>query len=92
MDPELEAAARAAGVGRGKRHVFLCADRENPKCSDADRALEMLRGQADVLVEIDQAMTRAPGVGFVASGVGSGGAFRLDDPLETQQHRHKQAG
>ncbi len=27
------------GVPVARRHVFLCADRENPKCADADRAL-----------------------------------------------------
>lgn len=27
------------GVAVARRHVFLCADRENPKCSDADRAI-----------------------------------------------------
>lgn len=31
-DAELEAAARAAGVGRGERHIFLCADASKPKC------------------------------------------------------------
>ena len=34
MDAELEAAARAAGVGRGEKHVFLCADASKPKCCD----------------------------------------------------------
>jgi (2Fe-2S) ferredoxin len=34
IDAELEAAARAAGVGRGERHVFLCADASKPKCCD----------------------------------------------------------
>jgi (2Fe-2S) ferredoxin len=28
------------GIAVARRHIFLCADRENPKCSDADRALE----------------------------------------------------
>lgn len=27
------------GLAAARRHVFLCADRENPKCSDAERAL-----------------------------------------------------
>ena len=31
-DAELEAAARAAGVGRGERHIILCADASKPKC------------------------------------------------------------
>ncbi len=29
-----------AGIAVARRHVFLCADRENPKCADADRALQ----------------------------------------------------
>jgi len=33
-DAELEAAARAAGVGRGEKHIFLCADASKPKCCD----------------------------------------------------------
>ena len=27
------------GLASARRHVFLCADRENPKCADAERAL-----------------------------------------------------
>jgi (2Fe-2S) ferredoxin len=27
------------GVDVARRHVFLCADRENPKCADAERAM-----------------------------------------------------
>jgi len=34
MDTELELAARAAGVGRGEKHIFLCADASKPKCCD----------------------------------------------------------
>ena len=26
------------GLASARRHVFLCADRENPKCADAERA------------------------------------------------------
>lgn len=33
-DDELMAAARAAGVGAGERHVFLCATPTKPKCCD----------------------------------------------------------
>lgn len=33
-DGELEAAAKAAGVGMGERHIFLCADASKPKCCD----------------------------------------------------------
>src|SRR5688572_631721 len=39
MDPELEAAARAAGVGRGEKHIFLCADASKPKCCDRAQGL-----------------------------------------------------
>ena len=39
MDPELEAAARAAGVGRGEKHIFLCADASKPKCCDPAQGL-----------------------------------------------------
>ena len=38
-DTELEAAARAAGVGRGERHIFLCADASKPKCCDPMQGL-----------------------------------------------------
>ena len=40
MDADLEAAARAAGVGRGERHIFLCADASKPKCCDPAQGLE----------------------------------------------------
>jgi (2Fe-2S) ferredoxin len=39
---EIERIARKiekVGVAVARRHVFLCADRENPKCADAERAL-----------------------------------------------------
>ena len=43
MDAELEAAAKAAakaaGVGRGERHIFLCADASKPKCCDPAQGL-----------------------------------------------------
>jgi (2Fe-2S) ferredoxin len=39
MDPELEAAAKAAGVGRGEKHIFLCADASKPKCCDPAQGL-----------------------------------------------------
>ena len=32
MDSELQLAARAAGVGSGERHIFLCATASKPKC------------------------------------------------------------
>jgi (2Fe-2S) ferredoxin len=39
MDLELEAAAKAAGVGRGERHIFLCADASKPKCCHPSQGL-----------------------------------------------------
>lgn len=33
-DEALRAAARAAGVGRTDRHIFLCADPTKPKCCE----------------------------------------------------------
>jgi len=39
MDEELKAAAKAAGVGRGERHIFLCADASKPKCCDPAQGL-----------------------------------------------------
>jgi (2Fe-2S) ferredoxin len=35
-DEELQAAARAAGVGLGEKHIFLCADPQKPKCCDPE--------------------------------------------------------
>lgn len=39
--PEERIARKLArmGLASARRHVFLCADRENPKCADAARAL-----------------------------------------------------
>ena len=37
------------GLASARRHVFLCADRENPKCSDADRALAAWNHRKDGL-------------------------------------------
>ena len=39
-DPELEAAARAAGVEQGEKHIFLCADASKPKCCDPALGLQ----------------------------------------------------
>lgn len=39
MDAELAAAAEAAGVGRGERHIFLCADASKPKCCAPEQGL-----------------------------------------------------
>lgn len=38
-DEELRAAAREAGVGRGERHIFLCATPTVPKCCDPSAGL-----------------------------------------------------
>jgi (2Fe-2S) ferredoxin len=37
--PRLESIARNLGVGRLDRHIFLCADQTNPKCSDREASL-----------------------------------------------------
>lgn len=34
LEAELQAAARAAGIDKGERHIFLCADPSKPKCCD----------------------------------------------------------
>jgi (2Fe-2S) ferredoxin len=36
---ELRAAAEQYGVGRIRRHIFLCADQTEPKCAPRDRTL-----------------------------------------------------
>lgn len=38
-DAELSEAARAAGVGRAARHIFLCADQTKPKCCSHEEGL-----------------------------------------------------
>lgn len=35
----LQAVADSIGVGRARRHVFLCADQTTPKCCDRDRSI-----------------------------------------------------
>ena len=37
--PELLEAARQYGVGRIRRHIFLCADQAEPKCAPRERTL-----------------------------------------------------
>ncbi len=32
--------ARSIGAGRGRRHIFLCADQTKPKCSEKERSVE----------------------------------------------------
>jgi len=34
VDTELHTAAKAAGVGQGEKHIFLCTDPSKPKCCD----------------------------------------------------------
>jgi (2Fe-2S) ferredoxin len=40
VDEELAIAARAAGVGKGTRHIFLCATPTKPKCCDPVKGAE----------------------------------------------------
>jgi len=40
MNAELQQAARAAGVGSGERHIFLCATPTKPKCCDPRQGAE----------------------------------------------------
>ncbi len=47
-DPALIAAARAAGLDRAGRHIFLCADQTKPKCcshEDGLRSWEFLKAR-----------------------------------------------
>ena len=37
---ELHQAARALGIGRIERHIFLCADQSEPKCCAMEAGLE----------------------------------------------------
>lgn len=39
LDPELVANAEKCGVGRIRRHIFLCADQTEPKCAPKERTL-----------------------------------------------------
>lgn len=39
LDPELRANAEKYGVGRIRRHIFLCADQTEPKCAPRERTL-----------------------------------------------------
>lgn len=39
-DEETVRAAEAVGVGKIRRHIFLCADQTEPKCSRKDASLE----------------------------------------------------
>jgi (2Fe-2S) ferredoxin len=39
-DDETLKAAEAVGIGKVRRHIFLCADQTEPKCSRKDESLE----------------------------------------------------
>ncbi|MBI5772549.1 MAG: (2Fe-2S) ferredoxin domain-containing protein [Verrucomicrobia bacterium] len=39
MPDELQQAAAALGLGKFRRHIFLCADQAKPKCSDREESL-----------------------------------------------------
>jgi (2Fe-2S) ferredoxin len=38
-DGRLRALADSIGVGKARRHIFLCADQTEPKCCDRERSL-----------------------------------------------------
>ena len=39
MANDLQALARSLGLGKFRRHIFLCADQTKPKCCDRDQGL-----------------------------------------------------
>jgi (2Fe-2S) ferredoxin len=48
MNPELTKAAEACGLGKYRRHIFLCADQSEPKCcakADGLAAWEFLKSR-----------------------------------------------
>lgn len=40
MNDELKKKAESLGVGKIKRHIFLCCDQTKPKCCDKELSLE----------------------------------------------------
>lgn len=40
MNDDLKKKAESLGVGKIKRHIFLCCDQTKPKCSDKEASLE----------------------------------------------------
>ena len=40
MSSELQAAAKALGLEKYRRHIFLCADQTEPKCAPKQQGLE----------------------------------------------------
>jgi (2Fe-2S) ferredoxin len=39
LDPELHANVEKYGVGRIRRHIFICADQTEPKCAPKERTI-----------------------------------------------------
>ena len=39
-DETLQKLVKALGVGKIRRHIFLCCDQTKPRCSDKERSLE----------------------------------------------------
>jgi len=39
MKPELQSAAANLGIGKFRRHIFLCADQTDPKCCGKEQGL-----------------------------------------------------
>ncbi len=49
---ELQAIAKALGIAKTERHIFLCADQSKPKCCDKDAGLaswDYLKNRLDQL-------------------------------------------
>ena len=40
MSDKLQEIARDLGIGKIRRHIFLCCDQTEPKCCDKERSLE----------------------------------------------------
>ena len=40
LQTPLEREAKSLGIGRFRRHIFLCADQSEPKCCSKERGLE----------------------------------------------------
>jgi (2Fe-2S) ferredoxin len=40
MSIELQAVANSLGLGKYRRHIFLCADQTEPKCAPKEKGLE----------------------------------------------------
>ena len=53
MTDRLEATVRGLGIDRIERHIFLCSDQTDPKCSERDASLESWRFLKRRLTELD---------------------------------------